>query len=324
MHYCFQKCDLIMIRNLLWEGVIEMKKRLFICTMALVVGISCNPVSALAAPKQMPDGTVFDPQYYAQMYPDVVAAIGTDENALYNHYVQFGKAEGRKPYADATAPQQAANQAAAGVPAASPVTNKILALKSSYPDGATWTSTSSYTTQSTYSGMRSTATACQGFCYLVQDAVFGKQNYKRHKTGISDYVRKQVGKGNSYRMIQGNSTFLPIKMSYSSNDPEWAQVMAAEKDHMWIPIYADGRRIYDGTDAKINADFEAIWKSLQVGDMICDTNHAAIVLTKSDTGVTVVEGNYVLNGAPGAVKWGRTISKETMRVALYDVYSCQW
>lgn len=58
--------------------------------------------------------------------------------------------------------------------------------------------------------------------------------------------------------------------------------------------------------------------------MITDANHAAIVLTKNDTGVTIVEGNVVKNNAPGVVRWGRYISKETMRVALYDVYSCQW
>lgn len=47
----------------------------------------------------MPDGTVFDAEYYAKTYPDVVSAIGTDENALYQHYVMAGKAEGRHPVA---------------------------------------------------------------------------------------------------------------------------------------------------------------------------------------------------------------------------------
>ena len=60
----------------------------------------CFGMTVFASPKTMPDGTVFDAEYYAKTYPDVVSAIGTDENALYQHYVMAGKAEGRKPLAD--------------------------------------------------------------------------------------------------------------------------------------------------------------------------------------------------------------------------------
>ena len=37
----------------------------------------------------------FDATFYANMYPDVKKAIGTDATKLYNHYVTYGKAEGR-------------------------------------------------------------------------------------------------------------------------------------------------------------------------------------------------------------------------------------
>ena len=37
----------------------------------------------------------FDATFYANMYPDVKEAIGTDATKLYNHYVTYGKAEGR-------------------------------------------------------------------------------------------------------------------------------------------------------------------------------------------------------------------------------------
>ena len=43
----------------------------------------------------------FDATFYANMYPDVKKAIGTDATKLYNHYVTYGKAEGR--YANQTA-----------------------------------------------------------------------------------------------------------------------------------------------------------------------------------------------------------------------------
>ncbi len=58
-----------------------------------------NTVTVLAAPVSMPDGTIFDAEYYAQAYPDVASEIGTDINALYNHYVTYGKSEGRLPTA---------------------------------------------------------------------------------------------------------------------------------------------------------------------------------------------------------------------------------
>ena len=51
-----------------------------------------------AAPKQMPDGTVFDAEFYAAVYPDVAAVLGTDETILYNHHLLCGILEGRMPY----------------------------------------------------------------------------------------------------------------------------------------------------------------------------------------------------------------------------------
>lgn len=41
----------------------------------------------------------FNPEFYAAANPDVVKAIGKDPDALYKHYMNFGKAEGRKPHA---------------------------------------------------------------------------------------------------------------------------------------------------------------------------------------------------------------------------------
>ena len=66
-------------------------------------GIVClaaaiQPLSALAAPEVMPDGNVFDAQYYADNNPDVVNALGRDKTVLYQHYLLCGKAEGRLPY----------------------------------------------------------------------------------------------------------------------------------------------------------------------------------------------------------------------------------
>lgn len=58
-----------------------------------------NSITAFAAPESMPDGTVFDAAYYAEAYPDVSAAVGTSADALYNHYLTYGRFEGRHPVA---------------------------------------------------------------------------------------------------------------------------------------------------------------------------------------------------------------------------------
>ena len=71
-----------------------MKKKLIILTAAMTLALSCS-ITVCAQPKTMPDGTVFDAEYYAQTNPDVVAVFGTDANKLYLHYTQYGKAEGR-------------------------------------------------------------------------------------------------------------------------------------------------------------------------------------------------------------------------------------
>ncbi len=45
----------------------------------------------------LPDGTLFDPVWYAQSNPDVVAKYGLSMEALLAHYLKFGKSEGRPP-----------------------------------------------------------------------------------------------------------------------------------------------------------------------------------------------------------------------------------
>ncbi|MCR5128921.1 MAG: hypothetical protein K6B69_12565 [Lachnospiraceae bacterium] len=62
--------------------------------------VIANPMTTCAAPETMPDGGVFDAEYYAQQNPDVVAVVGTDTEALYQHYILCGKQEGRQPYAN--------------------------------------------------------------------------------------------------------------------------------------------------------------------------------------------------------------------------------
>ncbi len=86
------------IKNNFYEKEKKMKKTL-LTTMAATIILSSS-LTAFAAPETMPDGTIFDAEYYAQSNPDVAAVLGTDKNALYQHYLNYGKAEGRLAYAE--------------------------------------------------------------------------------------------------------------------------------------------------------------------------------------------------------------------------------
>lgn len=75
-----------------------MRKRLLATVAALVLTCSmAMPVSA--ASSVMPDGYMFDAEFYAANYPDAVAMYGTDTNKLYAHYRIYGINKGYQPYA---------------------------------------------------------------------------------------------------------------------------------------------------------------------------------------------------------------------------------
>jgi len=248
------------------------------------------PMQAYAAPKTMPDGNVFDAEFYANNYPDVKAAFGTDETALYNHYLMFGMKEGRLPYAPVA--QQAVAAPAVVVPAEQnqSVYDKLMALKEVYPDGMKWDTSNTYVLPQDENRDNGWAgyevSACQAFAYQVQDTVFGTSaKVTSHETGLSKWCTDNAG----------------------------GRIIFSSKNPAWIP---EG---YTGQDEAINAKFEEYWFLLQAGDVIADGNHEAIILTKGEDYVTVVEGNN-----NGKVKWGRKISKDLLRVSLMTVESPSW
>jgi len=69
-----------------------------IAVAAACYGLAAMPV--MAAPIELPDGSVFDPEFYAEANPDVVANFSADPVDLYIHYALFGEDEGRLPWAD--------------------------------------------------------------------------------------------------------------------------------------------------------------------------------------------------------------------------------
>ena len=67
-----------------------MKLKKLIAIMAGVFAMAINAMNASAAE----DVGTFDYKAYADAYADLKAAFGYDAQALYNHYANYGKAEG--------------------------------------------------------------------------------------------------------------------------------------------------------------------------------------------------------------------------------------
>lgn len=79
--------------------------RKILAVILAITTIFGNSLIAFAAPETMPDGTVFDAEYYAETNSDVVLVLGADKNALYQHFKNFGQKEGRMPVAALQAAQ---------------------------------------------------------------------------------------------------------------------------------------------------------------------------------------------------------------------------
>ncbi|GFI24226.1 hypothetical protein IMSAGC011_03022 [Lachnospiraceae bacterium] len=71
-----------------------MKKKTAIFMMAIVM-VAGSDATVHASPERMSDGTLFDSDYYAETYPDLMQVFGRDTGKLYQHYKNYGKAEGR-------------------------------------------------------------------------------------------------------------------------------------------------------------------------------------------------------------------------------------
>ena len=61
----------------------KIRRSLMILMASFFLAIAVPGYALKAAPVPMADGGLFDAQFYAQAYPDVVAGFGTDANWLY-------------------------------------------------------------------------------------------------------------------------------------------------------------------------------------------------------------------------------------------------
>ncbi len=75
-----------------------MKKIIRPVAAAMMICILSVAVPVYSEPEEMPDGVLFDSEYYADKYQDVVDVYQTrDTETLYMHYRTYGRYEGRFP-----------------------------------------------------------------------------------------------------------------------------------------------------------------------------------------------------------------------------------
>ncbi len=241
-------------------------------------------VKAQAAPKVMPDGTVFDAEFYADRYPDVVAALGRSEEAMYRHYKQYGRAEGRLPYASA------AVSVTTTVPANASAYDKIVAMKSEFPEGMEWDYDNFYRSpnrkRDTNVGLN--ASACQAFAYIVFDRIWGTDVYVHYRDmGLLGWMNRAA------------SSLGPGTHVLDIND-----------------------FINSGVD--FNTYKNQYWSQIRSGDLLSYGGHIVVVLSNNGNSLTVCEGNYD-DGHGGRIHWFREISKDYLfSFPYYCVETCTW
>lgn len=226
------------------ECVPIMKKK-SVEALLLAAIVASQQVPALALPTVMPDGSVFDSAYYASTYPDVVAVYGTDAMSLYSHYVSHGKTEGRLAYDPVSLQEVAA--AAAEEAKTRNVQAAILALKSTYPEGMSWTNENQRYENLTWWLI---GRGCVAFAMRVSDAVYGantKVNYLYEETPdtlkVGDAV-KYVPPGKTYThwfvVTDVNSTSITICEGNYNGAVHWGRVVT--KDSLKGTIVRVARR----------------------------------------------------------------------------------
>ena len=201
-------------------------------TVLAVMAIAGSSLTAYAAPTVMPDGTTFDAEFYAANNPDVVAVYGTDPAALYQHYVDYGKAEGRKPASNIVVDQKTLDAAAA----AHSYYKGLSAEQAAAADAVaqqiadTIMSNSAYTTDC----QRITA-AAQTVASYCNNSVYGADADKYYRSPYGVFVAGVYTCAGSTRALGRVLDY----MGYS-----WQHVNENKWVHQWCVLTMDGQTGY--------------------------------------------------------------------------------
>ncbi len=251
-----------------------------IATLITIGSVLVTPLSALAAPETMPDGGIFDAEYYAQNNPDVVAAFGTDTNMLYKHYLLAGRAEGRKPYADSQV-----NVNSTVLPDKSVFDPEYYAK--TYPDVAAAYSNDPYLLYQHY----------------IQ---FGQKEGRLAHAPIippvmtSDGITEDI----AHQRLIALKPMFPEGMRWDSNTPGY-YYQGFEAEYLGYECVGYACTINDlvfGNTHNARYIYNRDHTYFHVGDIVRLGGHSVVILEVNNKGIICTEGNY-----DSKVHWGRLI-----------------
>ena len=282
-------------------------RKIIVAAMAVAMAFTISEGTKMVtspAHADQEDADSFDPLYYAALYPDVAAAVGTSPEALYSHYVNFGQKEGRIPYAGASG-----GEAVNGTAVQTPVQTTVdigngpfwLFSNGEEVDKAAFLQEKQRLQQQFDAG---------GYVHIgwteeqVQARLLSlKEQYPEGTVvGICS-----AGAGKILNGLYGNPSSFRVG---------W--VAQGEDD---VLMTVDGcvprRSICDRSTMK---------SSIRVGDMVSIKNseglgHDMVVLSRSDDGITVVESNW---GGDKKMHWGDFISWEKLATSLVYVWHYEY
>lgn len=204
---------------------------------------------------------VFDAEYYANSYADLKAVYGTDEEALFQHYITVGITEGRvaspvfdivayrngypdlqavfgdnwDAYADHYLTAGKAEGRTIGVSAGAEqnnngqtaagdsIYNAMIAQKAAFPEGMHWDNGNFY---AWHGGIYSGGYGCAGFAFALSDAAFGnapaRMHYDPSAVRVGDIVRMN-GDTHSVIVLEVNSDHVIIAEGNYNSSIHWGR-----------------------------------------------------------------------------------------------------
>ena len=150
----------------------------------------------------LPDGSIFDPVFYASAYPDLKAAFGSNAQLLFQHYIQFGQKEGRQPCEGGVTAPGRSDQTTAGAKTQEAAYQRLMTLKGSYPEGMSWTMARGAYTYKGLANIMYVGYECAHYAFLMNDLVFGTEpnarviySFDRSQFHVGDIVRYNTAWG---------------------------------------------------------------------------------------------------------------------------------
>ena len=270
----------------------KIKKIIMTFAMVLMVmaAVKATTIEAKAA-------GLFDPVYYAQTYPDVAAALGTDATALYNHYVNFGQKEGRIPYAGGQPGEIVDGIASAttATPAVQTPTETV-----DIGNGPYWLLSGQEVDKATFLQKK------QELQQKFDAAGYARVGWTKEQVQARLLsLKEQYPEGTVVGTCSAGANV--IRAALYGSDYEFCVgtvYRGEETNDEWI--YVDGHV----SCVSIGTRNIPIKSFLKVGDMLFTegpyrTGHVMFVLSRDDSGITVVESN---RDNDKAMHWGRRIS----------------